>query len=128
MPRTGRKRKYRTDPSEPEAEPTDGVETSASATPSPMKKKRKTPDERDAEWLEAHEYLDQTDEDILGMFLTTLSKPFIHFHSAKQCEGWNAACYDHFTFPPAIIEISGVKKYRFHCKQCVLLSPVLFLC
>lgn len=42
---------------------TDGV---ASATPSPMKR-RKTPDEKDAEWLEIHEYSNLNDEEILGV-------------------------------------------------------------
>lgn len=123
MSRVGRKQKHHADTgngSEPEPELADGIDTCASVAPLPTKKKKK-PDEKDVEWLEAHEYLDLTDEKICGMFLATVFKIFIHSYPDKQSKGWGASCYNHFSLPPAIVEIGGLKKYWFYCKWHVLL-------
>lgn len=51
-------------------ETADGADTSASMTPSPVKRARSnmSPEEKDADWVQEHEFGEMTDEQILGMF------------------------------------------------------------
>lgn len=59
-------------PAPPTNEPEPSKADSASTIVTPSAKRRKSnmsPEEKDASWIEDHEYGAMTDEDILGVFL-----------------------------------------------------------
>lgn len=77
-PKAG-KRKRAARSSDPEQGETDGASTSATPSPAKKKKSNMTPEEKDAAWIEDHEYGDMTDEEILGTFLIDFLDLFYSF-------------------------------------------------